>query len=439
MKVRMYDVKFGECIMLYHEQENLLVDFGCDSGSEFCSDEAEYAVAKNGYVRRLERVAEDIVNESSGKDLSVLLSHFHDDHINGFLKTKLADQVQVKNLYIPNVVEMNITHGKISALQMSILHDIFEAVVLQNGSPKITLYSLLLKILDVNSKVQCVCFLERGKDFEVSKTKYDVLWPCFKKLKYHSKTITKVLKTAELLGLAEHIGGDGEQTGFDIVNEFAELIGNAYGRVSNSKYLSEDKFRLIHELLPDLDSKYQELEDTISKFTDNKTLLSVNLQKEIKATIRMMDDKNKVSIVFQDRVEGAYHNVFMTGDALKSDLEWVIQQNEIGLPRHFSNRYLIVKAPHHGTPSHYTPLLPNCHFVLISNGKNRKGYGRIAYEYGGFLWSNRSANMVCTNQNCELLELDKKGKGHRCICCDDNKEEHRENNFLYIDYSIVIQ
>ena len=126
MRVNMYNMEFGDCFLICDENENLLVDFGSDNSHCDISAVASHIKAING-----------------DKELSCLISHFHEDHISGFLQSSLV----AKDIYIPDIIAMSKTVGKLSFLQLSILSDIFKWIsVNQKGKLSITLYDFLLKI-----------------------------------------------------------------------------------------------------------------------------------------------------------------------------------------------------------------------------------------------------------------------------------------------------
>jgi ribonuclease BN (tRNA processing enzyme) len=125
----MYNVGFGDCFLLHGERENLLVDFGSDTPN------------------LLSEVATSITEECREKELSILITHFHNDHINGFLDQDLNNNV-IKKIYLPDILQMKRCGGKINFYQLHILSDIFSAIKLKNKLD-ITLYSLLKRLTKV--------------------------------------------------------------------------------------------------------------------------------------------------------------------------------------------------------------------------------------------------------------------------------------------------
>lgn len=98
-EIDMYNTYFGDCYMVKNEGSNLLVDFGIHS----CA-----SVWKNTYGDRqnlIKGIAEDIVKRY--EQVSVLITHFHTDHIYGLIymyKSGLKKYKRFFNkIYVPNV------------------------------------------------------------------------------------------------------------------------------------------------------------------------------------------------------------------------------------------------------------------------------------------------------------------------------------------------
>ena len=127
MKIKMYNVGFGEAVLLKKaangREENLLVDFGSDT-PENCIADVGQTTEKNV------NVTTRIYNDTKDEEVSVLLSHFHMDHICGVLETDLLDHVCLKRTYIPNLLLMQSRDNTYSFLQIQILRELFESVYL---------------------------------------------------------------------------------------------------------------------------------------------------------------------------------------------------------------------------------------------------------------------------------------------------------------------
>jgi hypothetical protein len=192
MKIKMYNVGFGEAVLLKKaangREENLLVDFGSDT-PENCIADIGQTISKN------DNVTTEIYNDTKGEEVSVLLSHFHMDHIYGVLETDLLDHVCLKRTYIPNLLLMQSRDNTYSFLQIQILRELFESVYLyEEKKIKFSLYDLLVKLTNNNATLQ---FVEAGDHFDFAGDSYSVLWPDFGKIKVNKKvsdSLTKLLR-----------------------------------------------------------------------------------------------------------------------------------------------------------------------------------------------------------------------------------------------------
>lgn len=336
MKAKMYNVQFGEAILLQEDApkspECLLVDFGSDKPGGGGTSPA-----------LLQKVADRIVADTQGKILSVLLSHFHMDHINGILETDLTDRVCLGNVYIPDITEMQFSNGGLSFLQVHLLHELFESVLLY-GPPlhRFSLYDLLMKLMSIRGRVH---FLSARKTFEVAGRKYMVLWPSFASVTV-SKKLSKDLEA--LLKGKKHDEKDGwfgeEEDGrglLDRLDRYSEALVKAYRLllVENSQGTEETLRQLL------------DLQEAVVAAADRwMEEASQEDKAELKKRMQTMKNQgNRISVVFCDMNSTGKRNILMTGDATAADLKKILGG---------SCTYTAIKAPHHGTKTHYWSGLP---------------------------------------------------------------------------------
>jgi len=400
MTIRMYDVHFGDCFLLKEENECLLVDFGSiDSKFNF------------------EDVANNISTQIQGKEFSVLLTHFHQDHMNGLWKlTNFPSTNTIKRFYLPSVVCMNEKgEMKYSFLQVSVISDFLQSLVLHKGTPEITVYSLLLSLIEKKTRVR---FLERGDIFTCDQTKYEVLWPASEDLKVDSRicvSLDKLLSGERKIGLE-----------LDLINCLIRKIFECYETMSSANFLIYDnQIRELERAYTDVAHMYEFI----------KANLSIENSKWIKARVKTMRNQaNKWSIVFHTKSNheashnmlhylglegslGKFHEdihtaianekvILMTGDATKAVLNKIIKNTRIqpSIPLH--ECYSILKAQHHGTKTHFVTKIPAAKQILISNGKcNGREDRKISHE-----WSHvahlQSGSIACTDKDfCECSVL----------------------------------
>lgn len=109
-------------------------------------------------------------------------------------------------------------------------------------------------------------------------------------------------------------------------------------------------------------------------------------------------DWNRVSLVFHELDN---QSLLMTGDVLQSTLKR-LSNGDIGTPK-LKEKYAVIKAPHHGTDSHFCAILPTSHFFCISNGDGNKGYQRISEQYEHvYGCRGKKSDIRCTNPRCDF-------------------------------------
>ena len=155
MKVRMYNVGFGDCFCLRDRKKSLLVDFGTNNSRI------------EGRPRR--EIFDVIISDlSTIKSKNLLLTHFHMDHLSGLLYMMKKKDISVDfgKIYLPDVFskkEMSRT------LVLLLLADLLK----ESGLPsrQVSLFALVDALLENKQNVE---LLSRGKLFE---NKYQALWP----------------------------------------------------------------------------------------------------------------------------------------------------------------------------------------------------------------------------------------------------------------------
>lgn len=402
MKIKMYNVGFGEAVLLKKaangREENLLVDFGSDT-PENCIADIGQTIEKNV------NVTTEIYNDTKGEEVSVLLSHFHMDHICGVLETDLLDHVCLKRTYIPNLLLMQSRDNTYSFLQIQILRELFESIYLyEEKKIKFSLYDLLVKLTNSNATLQ---FVKAGDHFDFAGDSYSVLWPDFGKIKVNKKvsdSLTKLLRSIDA-----DFNDNGEYT-LRFIDEYIDALCDAYRRYEETK---GDVVQKLSDVREDL----RNIEKLQNRIIEYYFPLLMNQNKEIMKLIvasieSIKCQENRISVVFQDFPGELEANLLMTGDIPRSEIKKIESQIE-------DVHYKVIKAPHHGTPTYYWKNLPKSDTIMISNGEPRsqhRNWGKIAYEYAGFYNSNKKCKIICTNYRCQMEDLQQRG-AQRCNPC----------------------
>lgn len=402
MKIKMYNVGFGEAVLLKKaangREENLLVDFGSDT-PENCIADIGQTIEKNV------NVTTEIYNDTKDEEVSVLLSHFHMDHICGVLETDLLDHVCLKRTYIPNLLLMQSRDNTYSFLQIQILRELFESVYLyEEKKIKFSLYDLLVKLTNSNATLQ---FVKAGDHFDFAGDSYSVLWPDFGKIKVNKKVSDSLTKLLRLIDA--DFNDNGEYT-LRFIDEYIDALCDAYRRYEETK---GDVVQKLSDVREDL----RNIEKLQNRIIEYYFPLLMNQNKEIMKLIvasieSIKCQENRISVVFQDFPGELEANLLMTGDIPRSEIKKIESQIE-------DVHYKVIKAPHHGTPTYYWKNLPKSDTIMISNGEPRsqhRNWGKIAYEYAGFYNSNKKCKIICTNYRCQMEDLQQRG-AQRCNPC----------------------
>ncbi len=396
MRVYGYNVQFGDCFVIevVKNGDALMVDYGSDTPNAL--QWAEGDILKTFYQR----------------PLSVLLTHFHKDHINGFWETDLPDKVKIQNVYIPNIFAMWQAGRRFSFLQLEVLSELLSSIVLQQKPIEITLYSLLKRLAGSGASVT---FLQRGSAFKVAQQEFQVLWPDFRVLKIDPRIEKGLVSLLNDLGIL-----DGDDSEYDdkrridlpYIDKFIDVLVEAYSALTSGE--AEDT-----RLLAGVEGRFQEMTQFIWARTQNLPREVLDALKERLSAIR--NQGNRISLVFQDTPQNDSSKILMTGDVTASDMKKIIAGEKAGFK--VAKEYKVIKAPHHGTHTHFVEKFPACETILVSNGKpepRHRRWGKISYLYGGFYASHKKCQIKCTTRRCQLVGMAGTPscvdcKGHDCI------------------------
>lgn len=356
MKIRMYNVGYGDCFCLRDRRGSLLVDFGTSNSR----------IEGRPRKETFDVIISDL---TTIEKKNLLLTHFHLDHLSGllYMMKHRSSAYEFGKIYLPDVFseeEMSRT------LTLLLLADLEKDSCLP--SRQVSLFALVEALCQKPQKVE---LLSRGRVFE---HKYQTLWP--------DKNVIK-RETDEVYEILENNQGEA----LEVLRTFAQRLRKIL--LSMTEEGKEER-----EEMPDtrrLEREFRELRAT-DKF---KELLS--FLEEKKLLLRRF--KNKISIVFQNKNDGEL-NLLFTGDAEKEHLHMIAGNYDGRLP--LFDHYWCIKVPHHGTQGHYfdfSKFTPEN--MMISNGihyansKKQSKELRTSSQYGGLFYIN-DAHMYCSNCDC---------------------------------------
>ena len=257
MKVRMYNVGFGDCFCLRDRKKSLLVDFGTNNSRI------------EGRPRReiFDLIISDLSTISSK---NLLLTHFHMDHLSGLLYMMKKKDISVDfgKIYLPDVFskkEMSRT------LVLLLLADLLK----ESGLPsrQVSLFALVDALLENKQNVE---LLSRGKLFE---NKYQALWPDVYVIQKETDEVYDQLSKDERFTEV-----------MEVLLEFAEKLRKIiWSMTEEGKEQSEEEQEKI-SLAYVYDREFRRIK-AISKFKDLLNYLNEN-----KVNLRQF--KHKISIIF---------------------------------------------------------------------------------------------------------------------------------------------
>ena len=394
MRIRMYNVGFGDCFCIRDRKSSLLVDFGAANSKI------------EGRPRR--EVFDVIISDlTTIRKKNLLLTHFHPDHVSGllYMMRYRRDAYEFEKIYLPDVFsdpEMKYT------LTLLLLADVTKKASLPGR--RVSLFALAEALCARKVKID---LLSRGSEFE---GKYTALWPDVKMVSRETEDVFNSLiednekAMTELVNIAEEVrqlfmsmtvdenGADdlgAEKEAVDAAGKQtdSDSAGSVQGNNGTQEYAQAE---LQHRLKPEkLEKKFRELQAT-SEFQE---LLECA---EIRGHL-LRQFRHKISLAFQNTSDGEL-NLLFTGDVQPQYMKMIVEDYDGKIPLH--EHYWCIKVPHHGTESHFfdfsrfspeNMMIPNG--AYYDNSKKKSKNQRTSMQYGGLFYIN-DAHMYCSNCDC---------------------------------------
>lgn len=379
MNVKMFQMGCGESILVEHDNELLLIDFGSQDGGNK-SAYFNYVETKLNYCK-----------------MNALITHFHEDHITGFIDLINNGKILFNIIYIPHIFT---TDSHLNLIDYMLMDYYLE----NNKTKRLSLLSLIKAISNNNGKYT---LLERGECFYVGGCKNEVLWPIPKVIKpYDEKIFDYDIPIP--LSVMNRI--------MEISDEICEFIAdhNSVGLNDNTRHIIELEQQINEllktEIIEQVGEYIRLLNGTYiakSEYENFRNYINVkNYKNYLKKQLKI--NNNAFSIVFQtDKVNNRRY--LFTGDVTKENINAIINDQTVTLKSDF----FAVKAPHHGTKTHYVSDMythTDPEVVFISNGKG--GHAKSIYsEYSKSTKyrlictntvNNKCDKMPCNNSRCPL-------------------------------------
>ena len=360
MKIRMYNVGFGDCYCLRDRKKSLLVDFGTNNSRI------------EGRPRR--EIFDLIISDLSTIECkNLLLTHFHMDHLSGLLymmKNK-DSSFDFGKIYLPDVF----SEEKMSrTLVLLLLADLVKDSCLP--SRQVSLFALIDALLE--RQTQTVELLSRGKIFE---EKYQALWP---------DTDVTQRETDEVYNLLREKFPEIMDVLFDFAEKLRQII---WSMTDEGKVLSENNQKNIRAYV--YEREFRRIK-ALPEFKELLTWLNRN-------QVNLRQFKHKISIVFQNARDGEV-NLLFTGDVQPEHMQMIADNYDGKWPLY--EHYWCIKVPRHGTQDHYFNFSGyEPENMMISNGihfansKTQSRELRTSPLYGGLFYI-PDTHMYCSNCDC---------------------------------------
>ena len=362
MKVRMYNVGFGDCFCLRDRKKSLLVDFGTNNSRI------------EGRPRK--EIFDVIISDlSTINRKNLLLTHFHMDHLSGllYMMKNRDSSLDFGKIYLPDVFskeEMSRT------LVLLLLADLLK----ESGLPsrQVSLFALVDALLENRQNLE---LLSRGKIFE---DKYQALWPDTDVIQRETDEVyNEICKNENLAAVME-----------ELLNFAEKLRRIIWSMTEEGKAQTEEEQEKI-SLAYVYDREFRRIK-AIPEFKELLSFLNTN-----KVNLRQF--KHKISIVFQNARDGEL-NLLFTGDVQPGHLKMIAENYDGKLPLY--EHYWCIKVPHHGTQEHYFDFSQyEPENMMISNGihfansKKESKELRTSPLYGGLFYI-PDTHMYCSNCDC---------------------------------------
>ena len=418
MRIRMYNVGFGDCFCIRDRKSSLLVDFGAANSKI------------EGRPRR--EVFDVIISDlTTIRKKNLLLTHFHPDHVSGllYMMRYRRDAYEFEKIYLPDVFsgpEMKYT------LALLLLADVTKKASLPGR--RVSLFALAEALCARKVKID---LLSRGSEFE---GKYTALWPDVSEVSRETEEVFNSLienhenAMTELVNIAEEVrelflSMTEETLEAEEKSEPLSVPEDKDGPESSLKdpreYSGENEEYTQEKLVLANEDAGAAIEDTAEdpEETEKERVRRLNPEKlekkfrELQATEEfqallesaekqghsLRQFRHKISLAFQNTIDGEL-NLLFTGDVQPQYMKMIAENYDGKIQLH--EHYWCIKVPHHGTESHFfdfsgfspeNMMIPNG--AYYDNSKKKSKNQRTSMQYGGLFYIN-DAHMYCSNCDC---------------------------------------
>ena len=404
MRIRMYNVGFGDCFCIRDRKGSLLVDFG--------------AVNSKIEGRPRREVFDVIISDlTTIRKKNLLLTHFHPDHVSGllYMMRYRRDAYEFEKIYLPDVFsdpEMKYT------LTLLLLADVTKKASLPGR--RVSLLALAEALCARKVKID---LLSRGSEFE---GKYTALWPDVKMVNRETEDVFNSLiednekAMTELVNIAEEVrqlfmSMTVDENGADNLGAEKEAVDAAANGTVGAETASTAgtgvKSAVKSAEQEDIENSQKETQRRLRPEKLEKKFRELQVTPEFQTLLECAENqghllrqfRHKISLAFQNTSDSEL-NLLFTGDVQPQYMKMIVEDYDGKIPLH--EHYWCIKVPHHGTESHFfdfsrfspeNMMIPNG--AYYDNSKKKSKNQRTSMQYGGLFYIN-DAHMYCSNCDC---------------------------------------
>lgn len=357
-RIELHDVEYGDCTVLVGKNRTVLfVD--CGSVSRYARD-GEDAIHT--------RFASVFARYAEAAQRQFLLTHYHRDHMSGFLWQIERDPRYFDRVYLPALPVS--PRGESAFLEVALFAHFF-AVPQSAFSLVNTACLTIFDRLDKTVGAERVFTLSAGDSFSFDGLFYEVLspgpdFPEDETLLSAAESMNIALSSPRLSGVEAQFLAEKEA--------FLRLYAKCLTAFRLTDRATPAKRRVYLDALSELWARLSAMREALSHSPAAPDVREI-LEQPLTRTA-YSDLQNDLSLVFHNTREGGPSNgdILMPGDVSDAVLTRLS-------PKLFDG-YYAVKAPHHGTDSHFSRVLGDMavSHLLISNGDYHAG-GEISTRY----------------------------------------------------------
>lgn len=356
--IELQNVEYGECIVLGGKSSILMNDCGSMSQKlrqgDISIDDCFESIAMR-YEPYPERY--------------FLLSHYHRDHLSGFMKILQKYPGYFSRVLIPSAPCD--ASGRALLLDLAIYAHLF--LPYQTDCSQVNTSCMrIFKILSDKAGAERIFTLQRGDRFRFDEVDYEVLWPRPQDYPFDPE-LRNAVERLDLFFASPYLSGPaGEFT--RVRDRFTALYLQCCDAFAVSgRAVPETRRELLHDLLQaqlELEALREPLMGT-PQAHDVQEILASPLVLEAYTV-----GANAASVIYQNvrTREASLDDILMTGDCTPESIAAIWDD--------LYDSYYVLKTPHHGTAAGYSSLFSEMGIshILISNGDYHAG-GAISDAY----------------------------------------------------------